>query len=212
MSCLSFGVFPVCVLRYTNHMLGMGWVTPSDSTPRALWGSLHLPNIGILARFCENAVFMMLFFFSMSKKWVCLKMLAKPLNPMVLLIIIPMKNGYFIGKINPTFSGPNPSGDVAPWKVRNKDLLCRQAPRSPPSNLNAWVRYLTWAYRHEWQPNIHGAFPMEDLQIIQNSTHFCIETYGFWICPDCRKPPWYWSSILKGLKSLPLMNLPALQE
>ena len=27
-----------------------------------------------------------------------------PLYPMVLLIIIPMKNGYFIGKINPTFS------------------------------------------------------------------------------------------------------------
>ena len=30
---------------------------------------------------------------------VCLKMLCKPLNPMVLLIIIPMKNGYFIGNI-----------------------------------------------------------------------------------------------------------------
>ena len=27
-----------------------------------------------------------------------------PVNPMVLLIIIPMKNGYFIGNINPTFS------------------------------------------------------------------------------------------------------------
>ena len=26
-----------------------------------------------------------------------------PLHPMVLLIIIPMKNGYFIGKINPIF-------------------------------------------------------------------------------------------------------------
>ena len=26
------------------------------------------------------------------------------LNPMVFMIIIPMKNGYFIGKINPTFS------------------------------------------------------------------------------------------------------------
>ena len=26
---------------------------------------------------------------------------------MVLLIIIPMKNGYFIGNIHPTFSGPN---------------------------------------------------------------------------------------------------------
>ena len=37
-------------------------------------------------------------------RWVCLKMLCTPLNPMVLLIIIPMKNGYFIGNINPTFS------------------------------------------------------------------------------------------------------------
>ena len=27
-----------------------------------------------------------------------------PLNPMVLLIIIPFLNGYFIGNINPTFS------------------------------------------------------------------------------------------------------------
>ena len=27
-----------------------------------------------------------------------------PLHPMVLLIIVPMKNGYFIGNINPTFS------------------------------------------------------------------------------------------------------------
>ena len=36
--------------------------------------------------------------------WVCLKMSLVSLNPMVLLIIIPMKNGYFIGNINPTFS------------------------------------------------------------------------------------------------------------
>ena len=36
--------------------------------------------------------------------WVCLKTLCTPLYPMVLLIIIPMKNGYFIGNINPTFS------------------------------------------------------------------------------------------------------------
>ena len=34
---------------------------------------------------------------------VCLK-IVYPIYPMVLLIIIPMKNGYFIGKINPTFS------------------------------------------------------------------------------------------------------------
>ena len=36
--------------------------------------------------------------------WVCLKMSCSPLYPMVLLILIPMKNGYFIGNINPTFS------------------------------------------------------------------------------------------------------------
>ena len=48
-----------------------------------------------------------------------------PLNPMVLLIIIPMKNGYFIGNINPTFSDKpisigfslrnHPAG-IAPWQ------------------------------------------------------------------------------------------------
>ena len=36
--------------------------------------------------------------------WVCLKMLCTPFYPMVLLIIIPFLNGYFIGNINPTFS------------------------------------------------------------------------------------------------------------
>ena len=39
-----------------------------------------------------------------ANTWVCLKMLCTPLYPMVLLIIIPIKNGYFIGNINPTFS------------------------------------------------------------------------------------------------------------
>ena len=34
-----------------------------------------------------------------------------PLNPMVLLIIIPFLNGYFIGNINPTFSVTNPYSD-----------------------------------------------------------------------------------------------------
>ena len=51
------------------------------------------------------------------------------LNPMVLLIIIPIKNGYFIGKINPIFRqthsvrfGPSyPSfdhGTATPWRIR----------------------------------------------------------------------------------------------
>ena len=34
-----------------------------------------------------------------SLVWVYLKMLCSPLYPMVLLILIPMKNGYFIGNI-----------------------------------------------------------------------------------------------------------------
>ena len=40
----------------------------------------------------------------LSVMWACLKMLCTPFYPMVLLIIIPFLNGYFIGKINPTFS------------------------------------------------------------------------------------------------------------
>ena len=45
--------------------------------------------------------------------WVCLKMLAKPLNLMVLLIIIPFLNGYFIGNINPTFqTNPHQSSSI----------------------------------------------------------------------------------------------------
>ena len=40
-----------------------------------------------------------------------------PLNPMVLLIIIPMKNGYFIGKINPIFRQTH----IATSRLWNKD-------------------------------------------------------------------------------------------
>ena len=46
--------------------------------------------------------------------WVCLKIEKTPFYPMVLLIIIPFLNGYFIGNINPTFSSPNPYGIKPP--------------------------------------------------------------------------------------------------
>ena len=57
-----------------------------------------------------------------------------PLKPMVLLIIIPMKNGYFIGNINPTFSdkpiwcrSPLPkSVQVAPGTSRVKSFTFGQ--------------------------------------------------------------------------------------
>ena len=51
-----------------------------------------------------------------------------PLNPMVFMIIIPMKNGYFIGKINPTFS------DKPIWKfsrIHPSNLLNSPAPPAP---------------------------------------------------------------------------------
>ena len=60
-----------------------------------------------------------------------------PIFPMVLLIIIPMKNGYFIGNINPTFSGPKPYGNMvmatALLPPASQDLLedlCQRIPGS----------------------------------------------------------------------------------
>ena len=52
--------------------------------------------------------------------WVCLKMVRKPLNPMVLLIIIPFWNGYFIGNIDPTFSD-KPMLDRLQSKLPDRD-------------------------------------------------------------------------------------------
>ena len=47
-------------------------------------------------------------------KWVCLKIWKwlVPLNPMVLLIIIPMKNGYFIGNIPYFQTNPNEGTNI----------------------------------------------------------------------------------------------------
>ena len=39
-----------------------------------------------------------------------------PLNPMVLLIIIPFLNGYFIGKINPIFRQTHIQNDAEMMK------------------------------------------------------------------------------------------------
>ena len=57
-----------------------------------------------------------------------------PLNPMVFMIIIPIKNGYFIGNINPTFSVTNPYGyahhpNLDPSPIPS--LHVPQIPRAP---------------------------------------------------------------------------------
>ena len=56
-----------------------------------------------------------------------------PFYPMVLLIIIPMKNGYFIGNMNPTFSVTNPNtsqnGRMETLLSRSLSLARRSAPQ-----------------------------------------------------------------------------------
>ena len=87
--------------------------------------------------------------------WVCLKMSCTPLYPMVLLIIIPFLNGYFIGNI-PYFQ-TNPNSEYV--------NLGRKMSQS-------WVLFLctlssfTWWWKiHHWHPamKLHrnfGDFPV----------------------------------------------------
>ena len=51
--------------------------------------------------------------------WVCLKMLGTPLYPMVLLIIIPFLNGYFIGNIHHFQTHPLEVGAQTSWQDCN---------------------------------------------------------------------------------------------
>ena len=71
-----------------------------------------------------------------------------PLNPMVFMIIIPMKNGYFIGNINPTFSGPNPFSSYKPPFFgdfhQGPQIPRSPGPKSParrgqPGTVDDWV-------------------------------------------------------------------------
>ena len=56
---------------------------------------------------------------------------------MVLLIIIPITNGYFIGDINPTFSGPNPYNfyGLAPGARKNGSLALLHLQNSASQSL-----------------------------------------------------------------------------
>ena len=76
---------------------------------------------------------------TMGPIWVCLKMSAKPLNPMVLLIIIPFLNGYFIGNIPNIFRQTHMGcSNFSPWFVAKKPPL----PTTKNSNCQG-----TWSHR-----------------------------------------------------------------
>ena len=63
--------------------------------------------------------------------WVCLKMLCTPINPMVLLIIIPFLNGYFIGNIpyfqtNPYITGSRCRISIVDIRIQAASFSYRQ--------------------------------------------------------------------------------------
>ena len=102
-------------------------------------------------------------------KWVCLKMVSTPLYPMVLLIIIPMKNGYFIGNIPNIFRQTQIliqidsdclllgytarkvwQYDAIYWAISKKTLLCKCLPifeftRNQITMNQQWARCLRFA-------------------------------------------------------------------
>ena len=90
---------------------------------------------------------------------VCLKMLCTP-KPNVLLIIIPMKNGYFIGNINPTFSDIPILLVVSLTKSAGTPHLWRFFfPLTFPLNLT-WSRLRVFdAIAHDCQINLGGLTP-----------------------------------------------------
>ena len=76
---------------------------------------------------------------------VCLKMLCTPFYPMVLLIIIPFLNGYFIGNINPTFS------DKPIWSLWQSNMACWNMG-------NSWEIPPIYAWCSQLETSIHSGF------------------------------------------------------
>ena len=118
-------------------------MTSAGTTPMINLGSQATPQFSLPFTQCIPAV--CLHHCRNHPKSVCLKMLCTPLYPMVLLIIIPMKKGYFIGNINPTFSDKPKSvsfhfqtlllqGDPEPA------VLCQHVPPESPVLGTSWAQ------------------------------------------------------------------------
>ena len=98
-----------------------------------------------------------------------------PLNPMVLLIIIPMKNGYFIGNINPTFSDKPiyvhymPIVTIFQWEIaarfRAKMAGCgAMMPQILRRSTGAtWAPARGWRFWASGAPGFLGEKPMEQV-------------------------------------------------
>ena len=90
-----------------RHRMAATWTHPVF-----LWNQLHptaQSPVGGHFQLSLTAWYSLILYWYSGTQWdMGLSENSVSLHPMVLLIIIPMKNGYFIGNINPTFSGPNP--------------------------------------------------------------------------------------------------------
>ena len=118
--------------------------------------------------------------------WVCLKMWLVPLKPMVLLIIIPMKNCYFIGNI--------PYFQTNPIVLRS---LLRSS--DPPHYVNGNSRpYELWWYSRKHRPYfniglIYGKylhFRILKFPLVMSSTYFNADLCSE--CPLTTGRPWLW--------------------
>ena len=88
-----------------------------------------------------------------------------PLNPMVLLIIIPMKNGYFIGNINPTFS--------------DKPMLGKRSIMLASNSHHQLIDFIRKAMQLHWKHGVQSHFL--DVEVFLKQ-HFSISTQAFQNC------------------------------
>ena len=109
-------------------------------------------------------------------------MLCTPLYPMVLLIIIPMKNCYFIGGINPTFSDKPISNFRSCEMIVPHPLRSRLQPREPESHTGRQMPLWTSPHRVVQRSSQLG--PMEKWilkeRVFDGFWWFLMVFDGFW--------------------------------
>ena len=113
---------------------------------------------------------------------------------MVLLIIIPMKNGYFIGNINPTFSGPNPNSFSWPQAAEARQL--GHCWRKREACGGSWRSQLPLPSQPRWTRSKRSSQSQPETRFtthLQHHLHFAYPTRdvpsSIWVCPNNRAYP-----------------------
>ena len=128
-------------------------------------------------------------------------MLCTPLYPMVLLIIIPFLNGYFIGNINPTFSGPNPYACFRLLYVLSQRASSTRRRLAMLSDVDGAFLHHHW--RHPKRLN-------ENMDPFDKNGSFLgySPIFGTHTAYDCYSSPWYrWPIEIDGLPIKLLMTV-----